>query len=136
MRSSNIATSKEQSKRILECGIDPKSADLSLDPETDYLYLMRWSERCHSKVEIPAWSLSSLLEMIPQRIMMPHCLTPCDFILHHHPCMWSAMYHDGKTSGDSEDYMLQCGSVQTADDPIEVCVKMIEWLQKNLQFKL
>lgn len=136
-----IATTDEQSKRLLDCGIDPNTADMCYD--SGALSLMKYQSAVierdsrREKYEInPAWSLSSLLELIPQRIMAPKCLTPCDFILHHHIGGWTAMYHDNKTSGDAEDYMWQCVSERTASDPIEACVMMIEWLQENLQFKL
>ena len=70
-----ICTSIEQSKRLLELGLDPKTSDMSYSEE----YFGRdndgndeWCWRLNAcrfiDVEgiIPAWSLSALLEVIPK----------------------------------------------------------------------
>ena len=65
----NIATTREQSQRLLDLGLNPATADMVLSPEdhpmcTPYSQEMpgTYKERC-----IPAWSLSRLLEMMPDR---------------------------------------------------------------------
>lgn len=71
---SNIATSIEQSKHLLELGLDPNTADMwwsnrfiywqstpmiGIATEQNQLYTFKWCEE-----DIPAWSLSALLEVI------------------------------------------------------------------------
>ena len=64
-----IATTIEQSKHLLELGLDPKTADMayicgapeSLNVVDDY-YL----KDIHDEYDIPAWSLSALLEVMPK----------------------------------------------------------------------
>lgn len=143
-----IATTKEQSDRLLKCGLDSNCSDLSLSgrncrqliPTPYEAMLAQWigdsalkgiDRKAKDFQLAPAWSLSALLSLLPQQIKAPHADTPCDFLLHHHPGFWLAMYHDGKKQGDAEDYMWQCVSEQRAEDPIEACVKMIEWLTSN-----
>lgn len=77
----NIATTPSQSRRLLQCGVDPETADmswvrgaanvsdgdLSLHP---YLRMQRinWqSMRGRSEIT-PAWSLSALLALLPKEI--------------------------------------------------------------------
>lgn len=136
---SKFATSIDQSRRLLTIGVNPDTADMHwcsfLEPEPFLVLgeIPRDNEtgEMSNEGDVPAWSLSALLEIIPQRILGPHADTPCDFILHHHPDLWIAMYHDGKTFGDSEDYTWQCCSECRADNPIEACVRMIGWLVGN-----
>lgn len=68
---SQISTTREQSRRLLDLGVRPETADMVLSPEdhpmcTPYYQEMpgAYKERC-----IPAWSLSRLLEMMPEYIM-------------------------------------------------------------------
>ena len=73
---SNIATTIEQSRHLLELGLDPASADMwwsnrfvywtstpmiCVATEQNQLYTFKWCEE-----DIPAWSLSALLEVIPK----------------------------------------------------------------------
>lgn len=130
-----IATNRYQSSRLLLCRVSAESADMSIDTDTNKLYLGAYSERVDKVHEIPAWSLTRLLELIPQHRIAPHGKTPCDLYIRHCPAYWLVMYNDGKTGGDDEDYMWQCTSEQRAETLIEACVKMIEWLM-NCGYKL
>ncbi len=58
-----IATTIEQSKHLLELGLDPKTADCHwwYAEGEEYLYL----GRDYDINELPAWSLSALLEVMP-----------------------------------------------------------------------
>ena len=63
-----ICTSIEQSKHLLELGLDPKAADMCWEMEKGNLLLNvgRKSAQVNRGFAIPAWSLSALLEMIPK----------------------------------------------------------------------
>lgn len=67
----SISTTKDQSARLLKCGVPAESADMSIDTDTDKLYLGAYSERVDKVHEVPAWSLSRLLSLLPFKI-------PCD----------------------------------------------------------
>lgn len=71
-----IATTKEQSARLLQCGVPAESADMSWNKakaanRDGYAWLLLSenflksdnSDRC-----VPAWSLSALLELMPKEM--------------------------------------------------------------------
>lgn len=135
----NIATTQNQSARLLRCGVSADTADMSwfrgwgnvgdyslnLKP---YSMLMRINvESCRGRNEIaPAWSLSALLGLIPHVI---------------------EVYDDGdyyfslaQEFPASEDYHAAYKYCWADDDalvgkrsscPIEACVQLIEWLTEN-----
>lgn len=63
-----IATDKSQSARLLQCGVPAESADMAIDIDTDKLYLGAYSERVDKVHEIPAFSLSALLGLMPKEM--------------------------------------------------------------------
>jgi hypothetical protein len=71
-----ISTTIEQSKHLLELGLDQKTADMwwsnrfvywqptpmiGISTEQHQLYTFKWCDE-----DVPAWSLSALLEVIPK----------------------------------------------------------------------
>lgn len=68
-----IATDPEQSRRLTACGVDPATADmvwLNRGKQEPYLTFNVGCNRAIPAVgDIPAWSLSTLLEMLPNCIM-------------------------------------------------------------------
>ena len=71
-----IATTIEQSKHLIELGLDPKTADMwwsnrfvywqptpmiGISTEQHQLYTFKWCDE-----DVPAWSLSALLEVMPK----------------------------------------------------------------------
>lgn len=67
-----IATSIEESNRLLELGINPESADMHYQyaPNSEKLYVIPQIGnpsivRLYGKECIPAWSLGALLELLP-----------------------------------------------------------------------
>lgn len=66
---SNIATNIEQSKHLLELGLDPKTADMfwARIASEDRLYVKNMNyEAVHKYQVCVAWSLSALLEVMPK----------------------------------------------------------------------
>ena len=63
---SNIATTIEQSRHLLELGLDPKTADMCWEMEKGnwILNVGRKSAQVNRGFAIPAWSVSALLEVI------------------------------------------------------------------------
>ena len=78
-----ICTSYEQSQSLLALGLDPNTADMKYDPrwdipviisEDDYDNHLNYCPESEN-TDIPAWSLSALLELIPDELQDNHFLT-------------------------------------------------------------
>ena len=74
MINNSVCTSYEQSKSLLELGLDPNTADMKYDPrwdipviisEYDYDNRLNYNPE-HEITDIPAWSLSALLNVLPK----------------------------------------------------------------------
>lgn len=151
----NIATTRDQSARLLKCGVPAESADmswfrgwgnvgdydLSVKP---YSMMVRINEECcRGRNEIvPAFSLSCLLSLLPKAIS--------DFWM----TKWFSPIEDGFVISDKEAPYLLSGDFQLlhigggkyqveydwdgfqgklpqSDNPIEACVLAIELLAAN-----
>lgn len=64
---SNIATTISQSRKLIELGLDPESADMTylLFSDGKYSIKVEIGERQKGESFLPAWSLSALLEVMP-----------------------------------------------------------------------
>lgn len=128
-----IATTSEQSQRLLCCGVSAESADMVWTRfESDgekYEQLGVMDESAYEVASLnptPAWSLSRLLRLIPHVI---------------------EVYDDGdyyfslaQEFPASEDYHAAYKYCWADDDvfvgkrsscPIEACVQLVEWLKEN-----
>jgi len=122
-----IATTIEQSKHLLELGLDPKTADM------EYCYIDEFNSGLQVKSDInvevdqkldvmfgvthiPAWSLSALLEVMPKKE------TPYIQYLNEPPF-------------DKEEYCWECGLYDLigspGSSPIEAAFQMVCWLLEN-----
>lgn len=64
---SKICTSIEQSKKLIELGIDINSADMCyLITKNNEPFLMPF--KIKDSIDIPAWSLSALIKLMPDEI--------------------------------------------------------------------
>lgn len=124
-----IATTPEQSARLIACGVDPKSADMvNIDgdkPNVRYSYTDMTAPNNE-----PAWSLSALLALLPKEICN-NCDDPYYFSL-------------AKEMASSDDYRAAYKPCwfegedliyKRSLSPIEACVQMIEWLVDS-EYKL
>lgn len=65
-----ICTTKEQSSRLLEAGVRPETADMYLD-EFERLVAFEYrriKSKAYQDTVLPTWSLSKLIDMIPDQI--------------------------------------------------------------------
>ncbi len=146
----NIATTKEQSTRLRQCGVDPKTADMcwykakaaNKEGYTWILISENYHKRRNSDEFIPAWSLSALLGLLPKTIS--------DFWM----TKWFVPIVDGFQIDDMENPYLLSGDFQLlhigggkyqveydwdgfrgklpqSDNPIEACVLTVELLAAN-----
>lgn len=133
----NIATSKEQSVRLLRCGVSADTADMfyqtpitvSQKATKEDILLVKNAGKTLFDTDTPAWSLSVLLGLLPKEIKVDE--SPYDEVQKYglliYPFMggWQVDY---QYCEDDECHCLKCVH---GTDPIEACVKAIEWLSAN-----
>lgn len=153
----NIATTREQSARLRQCGVDPETADmhwhgaivprggsLTSPPEpseewdlfnSPYGFMPEEMQKAKLMEDyneiIPAWSLSTLLSLLPTSMMSAngtqYMLELSKLRMHD---QWEVQWWFGsrrwRTSDKSKTYHKLWDK-----SPIEACVKAIEWLTAN-----
>ena len=136
----NIATTKEQSTRLRQCGVDPKTADMcwykakaaNKEGYTWILITENYLKRRNSDEFIPAWSLSTLLSLLPKEIDIDgyayhisiYFENPDEPVIGNHWCLYyKPKKHNEKSRIDDVPMY--------APDLIECAVLMIEWLTAN-----
>ena len=128
-----ICTSLEQSKKLIELGIDISTADmfyaeLSIDgnikhnlyPLESYGFKTFSDTKTHESKRlsfIPAWSLSALIWLMPERIKIGEELSFC-------------LASKKSSTGFSFGYNLN-GSTFVKDNPIDAAFEMVVWLKEN-----
>lgn len=127
----HICTTIEQSKRLLSLWVDPYTADFRYEHGLDgkyYAYAIQPYNNLLKKDDvIPAWSLSKLLDMIPESVEDPNGGNPF------HPELIKKK--DGYVlSIRRREHDCLVGTY-IEQDPIECCVCIIEWLIKNGELK-
>lgn len=112
-----ICTSIEQSKHLLELGLDPKTADMSYYEAIIGDYYPQVGKEY--KDDIPAWSLSALLDLIPSD-------GPFGIVLDNYSKkiknLWTVTYNT---------YPVEFSPTQAAPDLIDAVCEIIIWLLEN-----
>ena len=149
----NIATTKEQSVRLLQCGVDPKTADMCYQfideccnntdnpicstPKEQYATVSGHGFGDHRIHITPAWSLSALLALLPEKIEGGYWLTiqkcsraknePVYYGIAYFKCKWD------NPEDISNSTITTLGRLKYFTDRnlIEAVCKMIEWLTAN-----
>ena len=105
MLKNKICTSLEQSKKLIELGIDKKTSDMFYWHGEDIIKI--GGDESQSDIfDIPSWSLTALLKLMPK------------FSLE-------------KDISNNEGYQLHYNYNTTYyDDPVDAAVEMICWLKK------
>lgn len=131
----NIATTSEQSSRLLRCGVPAGTADMFYKPcvmmsEQDSTKLILFARNELTVGDIPsypAWSLSTLLRLLPTSIIDGNDIyfqLQLTAYPHEEDCYkWCLSYY----SIEGEISLLYI----EAADPIEACVLMAEKLVAN-----
>lgn len=130
----NIATTKEQSARLLQCGVSADTADMFYQtPITVFrkatgedILLVKEADEKLFATDIPAWSLSALLGLIPHIIEVYDDGDYYFSLAQEFPASddYNAAY---KPCWDDDDDLVE----KYAPCPIEACVQLIEWLAGN-----
>lgn len=129
-----LATTIEQSQHLFELGLDPMTADMSYTYfNDDELGLSLIPYMFNSRVAIPAWSLSALLEMMPIHIArdgMEYKLKVYPsglFSTHSDTSKWTLQYCGIDYSYRSRDKYPILVAV-TQHDIIDAAYEMVCWL--------
>lgn len=112
-----IATTAEQSARLLKCGVSAYVADMTLSYCNGGFYELMatpFHYGCFNEEDAPAWSLSALLSIMPD---LEHCFS-----------LWK-FEEDDTYAADAT--MVNPDFRVDANDPIEACVGLIEILHAN-----
>ena len=129
-----IATTIEQSKHLLDLGLDSKTADMCWEMEKGnwLLNVGRKSAQVNRGFAIPAWSLSTLLEVIPAMIVYPTWVDkrPTD--------VWFNLDKDYNSETKKQFYVCYYKSLDTHQfakmtepshsSPVDAAYEMVCWL--------
>lgn len=140
----NIATSIEQSKKLLELGIDSKTADMwwnfysitydfgtamEVPLKEPMLSNFNWFNKENN---IPAWSLSALWKLLPLSIKVNE-IEYYQTVGRGGTGAYTFEYMNPHKEPWEVDYWLHCTS---KSNPIDAVVEMIEWLIENKHLKV
>lgn len=116
-----IATTSEQSKRLLKCNVEPETADMVCEGNKILGLTFgrsipndKWENVKKVKI-MPSWSLSRLLQMLPLLLEEYYRL-----VMGPVGNAWVIEYNDIN--------ITDCILKSVAADPVECAVQTIEWL--------
>ena len=116
-----FCTSREQSKRLLELGIDPNTSDGCYHfPEiNDFSICVPWKKVAKDEKEVclPSWSLSALFKLMPQIGAATPRLSKTFYV-----------------SEPKERYYVDLFPIYTSgeyEEPIDAAYEMCIWLLEN-----
>lgn len=116
-----ICTSIDQSKKLIELGIDVNTADMRYHTDSMYetypcdeiVYTINFGKpQKYNKYDIPAWSLSALMELM-------NCIC-YNVSLNCHGAEWNIKFDDSEKYKDF-----------TKDYPLDAAFEMVCWLLEN-----
>ena len=121
-----ISTSIDQSRRLLACGVDTKTADLVwLQAQPPFLTLNRGCNRATPEVgDVPAWSLSAAITLLPTNISIGKDKWWLDIAPLDSGRQWGIGYY-------SMDKPRAIKGLTHKADLMECTVEEIEWLTAN-----
>lgn len=119
-----IATTYEQSKRLMDCGVSADMADMARYVD-DSVPMMPWDWTTGSYGgTFPAWSLSALLGLLPFKIHSGKYEYWLDIAPMDYGRQWSIGYY-------CMDKPMVIKGLTHTDSLIECAVQEIEWLTSN-----
>lgn len=135
-----ISTTREQSARLIACGVDPKTADMfyqvpitiSQKQRKGDMLLVKRPDTAVFSTDTPAWSLSALLGLLPKEIGIDgykyrisiYFENPDEPVIGNQWCLYyKPIKHDEKSRIDDVPMY--------SDNLIECAVLMVEWLTRH-----
>ena len=122
-----ICTSLEQSKRLIELGIDVNSADMVYHKNLDGTYNLRVVDNI-LEYDIPAWSLSALLELMPSHLFEFERGIDLNLYPSINRKVWLCSYMPNVIENMKTDKFKQ---ITHADNLVDAAYEMIIWLKEN-----
>ena len=122
-----ICTSIEQSKKLIELGIDVNSADMVFHKNLDGTYNLRVVDNV-LKYDIPAWSLSALLELMPSYLFEFERGIDLNLYPAINHKTWLCSYMPNVIENMKTDKFKQ---ITHADSLVDAAYEMIIWLKEN-----
>lgn len=128
-----IATNIEQSARLITCGISYMTADMTLSHSNGVYELMAtpFHYGCLDEKDVPAWSLSVLLALLPTSLISAngneYFLELSKLRMHD---QWEVQWYHGGERWRTKDKDAKFSKLWDKST-IECCVKAIEWLTQN-----
>lgn len=122
-----IATNKDQSARLLQCGVPAESADMTLSYCKGGFYELMatpFHYGCFNEEDAPAWSLSTLLGLLPFKIHSGKYEYWLDIAPMDYGRQWSIGYY-------CMDKPRVIKGLTHTDSLIECAVQEIEWITSN-----
>lgn len=117
-----ICTSLEQSKKLLELGIDVNTADIYLYEGTDGNYYPKFPiERDYG--DIPAWSLSALLGLMPFHIIENNVRYGFQMV--------KGLNKEGETYKIRYEGYISLVETLIYNNPIDAAFETVCWLKEN-----
>lgn len=118
-------TSIEQSKKLLELGLNPESADMYYEDDISVEIGHPWHEQ-----HIPCWSVGALMKLLPSEISTGdewHNKYQIDIRKYDRTFYQIAFGNDRGLSGSWHDRI----STKECDNLLDACFNMICWLLEN-----
>lgn len=130
------ATTREQSDRLLKCGVPAKSADMTLSYCKGGFYELMatpFHYGCFSEEDAPAWSLSALFGLLPKVIDIDgykyrisiYFENPDEPVIGNQWCL----FYKPKKNTEKSHYIDDVPMYAT--DLIECAVLMVEWITRH-----
>lgn len=118
----NVSTTRTQSRRLLDCGLDPMTADMLWYGNSEFPEVRKVDRRL--KDYLPAFSLSRLMELLPFKIQSDRYEFWLDIAPTDYGKQWSIGYYC------TEKPRTIKGLTRT-ESLVECAVQEIEWLSAN-----
>lgn len=122
-----ICTSLEQSKRLIELGIDVNSTDMVWHKKLNGTYSLRVVDNV-LKYDTPAWSLSALLELMPSYLFEFERGIDLNVYPSINRKEWLCSYMPNAIENMKTDKFKQ---ITHADSLVDAAYEMIIWLKEN-----
>lgn len=116
----NIATTQQQSARLLRCGVSADTADMMITPHNT-LSTEPYKEALKDRGYIPAWSLGALMTKI----------LPSNIRYEGHTSLLEITSSNWQSDEQVWEVAYDINLGVEAPDPIEACVLMVEKLTAN-----
>lgn len=122
-----ICTSLEQSKKLIELGIDVSTADMFWHRKMDGTYSLRVDD-IMLKFDTPAWSISALLNLMPPYLFEFERGIDLNIYPSLNGKAWHCSYMPNAVVNIKNDKFKQ---ITTGDNLIDAAFEMVVWLKKN-----